>query len=103
MFKTSYSTFGIGPYMVIQILSSPGIDLEDVGNVVRWLFLTMPHYNFASAITDAYTNYIYEKSFNLHIDTCVTFNKMLTRSKCIEIICKNKDPKDKDLAKCCGL
>lgn len=43
--------------MVIQILATPGFDLEHVAHMLHWIFLLVPHYSMSTAFLDSFTLY----------------------------------------------
>ncbi|XP_019867946.2 phospholipid-transporting ATPase ABCA3-like [Aethina tumida] len=48
---------GIVAFMVIQILATPGFDLEHVAHMLHWIFLLVPHYSMSTAFLDSFTLY----------------------------------------------
>ncbi|KAJ8922450.1 hypothetical protein NQ315_004397 [Exocentrus adspersus] len=74
---TLFNTFtGVAAFLVVQVLSSEGFNLEDVGRALHWVFLILPHYSLATGISDSYTFYRYK-------DIC---------GQCLNNICNSSNP-----------
>ncbi|KAJ8962463.1 hypothetical protein NQ317_001546, partial [Molorchus minor] len=59
---TLFSIFtGVAAFLVIQVLSTEGLDLEYVGNALHWVFLALPHYSLANGIMESYKMYAFDQ------------------------------------------
>ncbi|CAG9855955.1 unnamed protein product [Phyllotreta striolata] len=61
---------GCAAFLVVQVLMSPGLDLEYVGNALHWIFLIFPHYSLASGINESYKVYSFNLICNTILRTC---------------------------------
>ncbi|XP_018575545.1 ATP-binding cassette sub-family A member 3-like isoform X2 [Anoplophora glabripennis] len=59
---TMFSTFtGVTAFLVVQVLSSPGFNLEHIGRALHWAFLVLPHYSLATGINNCFMFYSYKR------------------------------------------
>uniref|UniRef100_V5I8B4 ATP-binding cassette sub-family A member 3 n=1 Tax=Anoplophora glabripennis TaxID=217634 RepID=V5I8B4_ANOGL len=65
---TMFNTFtGVAPYLVVQVISTTGLNLEYIGDTLHWVFLALPHYSLSTGINDYYTFF----SFKNICDQCI--------------------------------
>ncbi|XP_066151375.1 phospholipid-transporting ATPase ABCA3-like isoform X1 [Euwallacea fornicatus] len=95
---TFFSIFtGCAAFLVVQLLGTPGFDLEHVGNTLHWIFLTVPHYSLASGIFDTYKLFSYNKLCNTYYETCKQQYPNFTKDQCWDLsaavreVCKGLD------------
>ncbi|KAJ8939521.1 hypothetical protein NQ314_011088, partial [Rhamnusium bicolor] len=77
---------GVGAFLVVQVLSADGLNLEYVGNGLHWAFLVVPHYSLATGISETFKLY----SFNRICSQC-TNGICFNASDQFESICKGVD------------
>jgi ATP-binding cassette subfamily A (ABC1) protein 3 len=53
---------GIALFMTVNIMQLPRLELQDVANVLDWIFIFFPHYSLCSSINSVYTNYVFNKA-----------------------------------------
>lgn len=83
-----FNRLGCAAFLTVQVLATPGIDLEYVANGLHWFFLLVPHYSLSTGIRDTYTSYATTKMCKYFVDTCVA-NRQLTPDECWDIACYN--------------
>ncbi|XP_076264015.1 ATP binding cassette subfamily A member 3 isoform X2 [Rhynchophorus ferrugineus] len=84
---TLFSIFtGVAAFLIVQVLATPGLDLEHIGNALHWVFLTVPHYSLATGIRDTYTLYYYNKICNDIYEQCLIINSTITYDECIRAV-----------------
>lgn len=55
-----FSSKGVATLLVVVILTIPQIGLQDVSNILQWIFLAVfPNYCLAQGVFDFYQNYQY--------------------------------------------
>ncbi|CAH1108169.1 unnamed protein product [Psylliodes chrysocephalus] len=77
---------GCAAFLVVQVLTSPGLDLEYVGDALHWLFLIFPHYSLASGINESYKVYSYNLICNTIISTCA--DQHISKERCLAALNK---------------
>ncbi|KAL1517917.1 hypothetical protein ABEB36_001617 [Hypothenemus hampei] len=84
---TLFSIFtGCAAFLIVQVLSTPDLDLEHVGKALHWIFLLIPHYSLGTGIRDTYTLYSYEKLCNQLYEQCIQIAPNYTREECFREI-----------------
>lgn len=63
---------GNAAFMVVTILKTPGLDLEDIGNGLHWFFLLVPHYSMITGISESFTLYSYNQVCELSRENGLT-------------------------------
>ncbi|XP_044270584.1 phospholipid-transporting ATPase ABCA3-like isoform X2 [Tribolium madens] len=87
---TLFSVFtGVAAFLVVQVLATPGLDLEYVANTLHWIFLVVPHYSLATGIRDVYTTFATNKMCKYAVQTCVENRPDMTIDKCWDLTCHN--------------
>ncbi|CAG9816334.1 unnamed protein product [Phaedon cochleariae] len=86
---------GNAAFLVVQVLSTPGLDLEHIGKGLHWLFLLFPHYSLATGINEAGKTFMYNKlcttvfqgcaSMNLSIPDCLKTQNAQIRDICSDL------------------
>ncbi|CAG9761787.1 unnamed protein product [Ceutorhynchus assimilis] len=83
---TLFSIFtGCVAFLIVQILQTPTLDLEYVGNALHWVFLTVPHYSLGTGIRDSYTLFYYNDLCNSYYKLCRQQHPNFTKEECLEI------------------
>ncbi|XP_057661740.1 phospholipid-transporting ATPase ABCA3-like [Diorhabda carinulata] len=76
---------GNAAFLVVQVLNSPGLDLEYIGKALDWVFLVSPIYSMTSAIFDSYLKYSYlnicDKYYFPILQQCIEKNPV---EECLE-------------------
>ncbi|KAF4521857.1 hypothetical protein B566_EDAN003731 [Ephemera danica] len=49
---------GVATFMVVVVLKTPGLYLEDVARMLEWIFMLFPHYNVTMSIFNLYQTYL---------------------------------------------
>lgn len=62
---------GLATLLTVFILSIPSLDLLDVADALKWVFLFLPNYALGQAINDMFTNHQYLDLFNKGVAMCV--------------------------------
>ncbi|KAK4877002.1 hypothetical protein RN001_009508 [Aquatica leii] len=78
---------GTGGYLIIQLFSTKGLDLEHIAKILEWIFLLMPHYCFNSGIRDINVLSNTKKLCDAAIETCESINTNLNTT-IIPQLCK---------------
>jgi hypothetical protein len=85
---TLFSVFtGVAAFLVVQVLGTPGLDLEYVADTLHWVFLLVPHYSLATGIRDTYTTFATTKMCKFFVDTCVENRPNMTTDACWDLAC----------------
>lgn len=69
----------------MQLLGTPGFDLEHVGHILHWIFLMVPHYSLASGIFDTFKLYSYNSLCNTYYETCRQRYPNYTKEQCWDL------------------
>lgn len=59
-------------FLTVQVLSTEGLDLEYVAEILDWIFLILPHYCLSSGIRNMHTVYATYNLCETLVNTCVT-------------------------------
>ncbi|XP_063925793.1 phospholipid-transporting ATPase ABCA3-like isoform X3 [Zophobas morio] len=87
---TLFSVFtGVAAFLVVQVLSTPGLDLEYVADTLHWIFLVVPHYSLATGIRDTFTTFATNKMCKFVVQTCVENMPGMTENACWSMACHN--------------
>ncbi|XP_023714575.1 ATP-binding cassette sub-family A member 3 isoform X4 [Cryptotermes secundus] len=78
---------GIALFMTVNILKLPSLELQDVAEILDWIFLFFPHYSLCSCVHGLYTNYAYNKACS----AALLFPGLCLRPN---ICCKNNCPEN---------
>lgn len=98
---TLFSVFtGVAAFLVVQVLATPGLDLEYVADTLHWIFLLVPHYSLATGIRDSYTTFATNKMCKYAVQTCVQNRPEMTEDMCWDLTCHNASAVLQDY--CCG-
>ena len=62
---------GLATLLTVFILSIPSLDLLDVADTLKWVFLFMPNYALGQAFNDMFTNHQYLDLFNKAVEMCL--------------------------------
>lgn len=62
---------GLATLLTVFILSIPSLDLLDVADLLKWVFLFLPNYSLGQALNDMFTNHQYLELFNKSVDMCL--------------------------------
>lgn len=82
---TLFSIFtGVAAYLIVQVLSTPDLGLEHIGNTLNWIFLAVPHYSLATGIRDIYTLYFYNKICKELYANCQLVTPDISYDECID-------------------
>ena len=85
---------GLATLLTVFILSIPSLDLLDVADALKWVFLFLPNYALGQAINDMFTNHQYLDLFNKGVAMCVKLKN--PKAMCevfIRLILKNSPNK----------
>jgi len=52
---------GIALFMTVNIMEIPRLELQDVAEVLDWIFLIFPHYSMCASINNMYNNYVFNR------------------------------------------
>ncbi|XP_050517572.1 phospholipid-transporting ATPase ABCA3-like isoform X2 [Diabrotica virgifera virgifera] len=75
---------GNAAFLVVQVLQSPGLDLQYIGNALHWLFLIFPHYSLATGINESFKVYAYNNICVNLLKTCE--EQHIPKKTCISIM-----------------
>uniref|UniRef100_A0A6P7GKL5 ATP-binding cassette sub-family A member 3-like n=1 Tax=Diabrotica virgifera virgifera TaxID=50390 RepID=A0A6P7GKL5_DIAVI len=75
---------GNAAFLVVQVLQSPGLDLQYIGNALHWLFLIFPHYSLATGINESFKVYAYNNICANLLKTCE--EQHIPKKTCISIM-----------------
>jgi ATP-binding cassette subfamily A (ABC1) protein 3 len=53
---------GVAAFMTVNILTIPRLELQNVAEVLDWIFLVFPHYSLSASINNMYNNYAFNKA-----------------------------------------
>ncbi|KAK4876909.1 hypothetical protein RN001_009415 [Aquatica leii] len=83
---------GVAGFLGIQMLRTPGLDLDDLADNLHWGMLIVPHYALSSFIRDTNILYVIHSICDNIMEKClnVAFNKEM----CLSMICIQQE-------KCC--
>ncbi|KAK4876911.1 hypothetical protein RN001_009417 [Aquatica leii] len=91
---------GVAGFLIVQVLGSPGLDLEHVANVLHWIFLIIPHYSLSTGVRDINVIYATHHMCDAMVESCANFSLSgfapLTSTQCRERLCKVQ-------AECCSI
>ena len=62
---------GLATLLTVFILSIPSLDLLDVADALKWVFLFLPNYALGQALIDMFTNHEYLDLFNKGVEMCM--------------------------------
>ncbi|XP_047145843.1 phospholipid-transporting ATPase ABCA3 isoform X2 [Hydra vulgaris] len=62
---------GLATLLVVNILSLPSLNLLDVANILKWVFLVLPNYCLGQGIIDIFNNYQYNTIFDKALQMCI--------------------------------
>ncbi|KAK5642701.1 hypothetical protein RI129_008868 [Pyrocoelia pectoralis] len=86
---------GVAGFLIIQVLGSPGLDLEHIAKALHWLFLIIPHYSLSTGIRDINIIYATHTLCNTMLEACIKFDlpgyPRLTPAQCKERLCKAQE------------
>ncbi|XP_050311852.1 phospholipid-transporting ATPase ABCA3 isoform X2 [Anthonomus grandis grandis] len=71
--------------MVVEMLRSPGLDLEYVGDILHWIFLLFPHYSLGAGVRDTYKLFFYNKLCDSFYEQCMLMNSSFTKQDCLDM------------------
>ncbi|KAB0796441.1 hypothetical protein PPYR_10502 [Photinus pyralis] len=90
---------GVAGFLVVQVLGSPGLDLEHIAEILHWLFLIIPHYSLSTGIRDINVLYSTHQLCNSILERCINFDlpgmPRLSPALCKERLCASQP-------KCCS-
>ena len=75
---------GLATLLTVFILSIPALDLLDVADILKWVFLFLPNYALGQAINDMFTNHQYLDVFNKGVAMCL--KRKLPKPMCEALI-----------------
>ncbi|RZC40676.1 ATP-binding cassette sub-family A member 3-like, partial [Asbolus verrucosus] len=87
--KLQYDFVGVAAFLVVQVLATPGLDLEYVANGLHWVFLIVPHYSLATGIRDTYTTFATSKMCKFFVNTCMESRPDMTVDMCWDLACRS--------------
>lgn len=87
IFTDLHIIVGSGAFIIIQLLATPGLDLEYVGKTANWIFLLVPHYSLSTGLRDMYTTYVTSKMCKHFVNACVANTPGFTQDHCWKIAC----------------
>lgn len=61
---------GNAAFLVVQVLQTPGLALEYIGNSLHWIFLIFPHYSLATGINESFKVYMFNSICTTIFKTC---------------------------------
>jgi len=70
--------------VLVFILSIPELDLLDVADVLKWVFLVLPNYCLGQGMGDIFNNYNTLDYFNKAVDECMELH--FSRDMCVNMI-----------------
>ncbi|KAF5273700.1 hypothetical protein FQA39_LY07390 [Lamprigera yunnana] len=83
---------GVAGFLIVQVLGSPGLDLEHIAKILHWFFLLIPHYSLSTGIRDLNFIYAIHQMCDTLLESCVNFNltgyPRLTPAQCKERLCR---------------
>ncbi|KAF5277495.1 hypothetical protein FQR65_LT03832 [Abscondita terminalis] len=83
---------GVAGFLIVQVLGSPGLDLEHVANVLHWIFLLIPHYSLSTGIRDINVIFATHQMCETMIESCANFTlpgfTPLTPTQCKQKLCE---------------
>lgn len=85
LIKKIVKILGCAVFLIVQLLGTPGFDLEHVGNILHWIFLMVPHYSLASGIFDTFKLYSYNSLCNTYYETCRQRYPNYTKEQCWDL------------------
>ena len=62
---------GLATLLTVFILSLPALDLLDVADALKWVFIVLPNYALGQALNDMFTNHKYIGIYNQAVTMCV--------------------------------
>ncbi|XP_065652510.1 phospholipid-transporting ATPase ABCA3 isoform X2 [Hydra vulgaris] len=81
---------GLATLLVIFILNLTSSDLQDVTNVLKWIFLLLPNYCLGQGIIDIFNNFQYINIFDKSLQMCIdNLSKQSLPSTVIKELCMN--------------
>ena len=83
---------GLATLLVVNILSLPSLDLVNVANALKGVFLVLPNYCLGQGVIDIFNNYQYINIFNEAVKMCIEFIRKETPFiplPTIDKMCKN--------------
>jgi len=87
---------GLAMLLVVFILSIPTLNLLDVADFLKWVFLIFPNYNLGQGVIDIFNNYNLIKTYDDAVQMCVDLGRKkspttppdIIRKFCIQMVDK---------------
>ncbi|XP_065652513.1 phospholipid-transporting ATPase ABCA3 isoform X3 [Hydra vulgaris] len=77
---------GLATLLVVNILSLSSLNLLDVANILKWVFLVLPNYCLGQGIIDIFNNYQYNTIFDKALQMCIDKLGKKSEELCASIV-----------------